>query len=491
MPAVSKIELIAALGRESFFDFVQQFWHVLIPEKPVWNWHIEYLCDEMQRLAERVFLGLHKEYDLVINISPGTSKSTICSIMFPAWVWTRMLSARCICGSYSYPLAMDLSRKSRDVVISDLYGKCYPEVLLRVDQNTKGYYANTKGGYRYAVGVNGSVTGMHGHFLIIDDPLDPNQAVSTLELEAANHWLQETLPTRKVDKRVTPTILIMQRLHQDDPTNLFLERKNVKHICLPGEVTEDIKPAHLIKYYSEDKLFDPIRLPQEVLEEMAQNLGEYGYAGQVLQNPVPKGGGKFKTKLLKEWDPAIKQIPWKSFRKIVRYWDKAGTHLGGAWTVGVLMAHDIYGFFWVLDVVRVQVDSWEREVIIRETAAKDGKNVIVVFEQEPGSGGKESAYNSARSLPGFKTRIHKVGASDGSKLDRADSLSSMVNAGSVYIVKKPWNKEYVEEMKHFPHSRYKDQVDASSGAFNNLWKMKRHIGGMRSRAQLDALQVTT
>ena len=72
------------LCKEEFFYFVKTFWDTIISEEPVWNWHIEYLCNEIQEMAERVFEGKPKEYDLIINISPGSTKSTICSRMFPA-----------------------------------------------------------------------------------------------------------------------------------------------------------------------------------------------------------------------------------------------------------------------------------------------------------------------------------------------------------------------------------------------------------------------
>ena len=83
---LSRIEADACKAR--FFEFVKSFWEVIIPEEPVYNWHIEYLCDELQKLANYIVNRLPKPYDLIINIPPGTSKSTIVTIMFPAWLWT-------------------------------------------------------------------------------------------------------------------------------------------------------------------------------------------------------------------------------------------------------------------------------------------------------------------------------------------------------------------------------------------------------------------
>ena len=201
---ISKSQLEASICRDSFYDFLLRFWSSIIPETFIDNWHVKYLCHELQILAERVFRSEPKEYDLVINISPGSTKSTIVSIMFPAWCWTKMSTTRLICASYAYHLAMDLSRKCRDVVQSDKWIDLFGNVELREDQNTKGYFVNTMGGSRVAVGTGGSITGLHAHILIIDDPLDPNQAVSEAELLAANRWMSETIPTRKVDKVITP-----------------------------------------------------------------------------------------------------------------------------------------------------------------------------------------------------------------------------------------------------------------------------------------------
>ena len=60
-----------------------------------------------------------------------------------------------------------------------------------------------------------------------DDPINPKQAASTIERENANYFVTSTLSTRKVDKEITPLILIMQRLHEGDPTGEMLARSNI------------------------------------------------------------------------------------------------------------------------------------------------------------------------------------------------------------------------------------------------------------------------
>ncbi|WP_010416104.1 hypothetical protein [Anaerophaga thermohalophila] len=86
---------------------MKSFWGVIIREEPVFNWHIEYLCNELQKLSKSIVARSKKPYDLIVNIPPGTTKSTITTIMFPAWLWTQDPSIRIITNSYSGDLAIE------------------------------------------------------------------------------------------------------------------------------------------------------------------------------------------------------------------------------------------------------------------------------------------------------------------------------------------------------------------------------------------------
>lgn len=466
--------LAASICRESFYDFVLEFWDVINEDDFIDNWHIKYLCQELQIMAERVFEKKPKLYDLIINISPGSSKSTICSIMFPAWVWTRMAHARVIGASYTAELARLLSLKNRDIVLSEKYTTYFPEIKLRRDQAAKSHYINTRKGSRYSVGVGGSVTGMHGDFLLVDDPLNPNEAASEAELKAANRWTNETLPTRKTDKKVVPIIMIMQRLHQDDCTGHRLEYADkvlVKHICIPGELTEDVNPPELAANYSEDGLFDTIRFPREVLDALRAELLPYGFAGQILQTPIPEGGAMFKIDKIN-----VCALPDKMrWKQRCRYWDKAASQDRGRFTVGALLGQDYKDRYWILDIVRGQWSTEIREKMMKDTADRDGRKIKVGLEQEPGSGGVDSIVNTIKNLAGY---IVKKDKPTGDKTTRGIPFSQQVNIGNVFMINAEWNKTLTDELKYFPESKYKDQEDALAGAFNMMTKPKRRAGAM-------------
>lgn len=460
---------LRSVCQEDYFYFVKFFWNTIIREPLKVNWHIPYLCREIQDCSERVLNKQPKLYDEVINISPGTSKSTLYSVMLLPWLWTRDPSIRMIGASYTEALALDLSGKSRLIVDSPLYKACWPHIKLRGDTNNKGHWANTSGGERFAVGVGGSVTGRHAHVIVIDDPLNPTSIRSKADIETANIWCKETISSRKVNKAVSMTFVVMQRLAMNDPTALYLERDDVKHICLPGELTDNVQPPELAKNYV-DGLFDPERMSRPILQKMEEEMGQFGYAGQILQRPTPLAGGMFKPDRLVEEDYAP---PDSEFIKIVRGWDRAASANKGDWTVGVKLGLHKDGTFWILDVCRGQWATDKREDWIAKIATNDGRGVTIAIEQEPGSSGIDSAKATLKRLAGYRAVAQPA---TGKKEVRADTFSVQVNAGNVHIVKGPYLADYKAEMAFFPQSTHDDQIDASSLAFSHLNKSKTRLG---------------
>jgi len=472
--------LESELCRRSFPRFIKTMWPEITNDDLIWNWHMEYIANQLAEMAIRVSQGLSRLHDLIINVPPGTTKSTISSIMFPPWCWTKWPWMKFIAVSYSGALSLEHAEMSRDVVRSARYRKLYPELSIKRDKDTKSNFRVQRrlpngqvvlGGNRYSTSVGGTLTGFHGHILLVDDPLNPHQAVRGNEMETANKWLSQTLSTRKIEKAITPTILIMQRLHQNDASgHMLAKKKNILHISLPGEIRnfpDKVKPSELKNHYV-DGLLDPTRMPWPVLNDMEADLGQYGYAGQVGQHPVPPGGGMFKPDNIKIVDSP------SSFSqgRPVRYWDKAGSDGRGAFTAGVKLTKLRNNRYCIMDVVRGQWSTDEREKMIRATAEKDGVDTVIYLEQEPGSGGKDSILSSVRNLDGFSAHADRP---TGDKVFRADPFSVQVNIGNVEMLEGPWNGAFIEEMRFFPKGTYKDQIDAVSGAYSKLHKPRAGV----------------
>lgn len=477
---VSRVALRRSVCRESYYEFVKLFWGEVSAEEPVWNWHIEKLCQEVQRVCERVFRRERKKYDLIINIPPGTTKSTICSVMLLPWIWTRMPECRFLGGSHDADLSWEFGNKARRLIKSDLYRETFPEIQISGDQDTKGFFSNTLKGERYCTSTLASIVGKHFHIHSIDDPINPKGARSEAVLREVNLWLSEAVAQRCVSLLHTPLILVMQRLAVDDPVGVRLGKVGgfpVRHVCLPAELSDDVRPVKWRKFYR-DGLLDPVRLPREVLE-LKKLDGEYFYASQFMQRPIPISGGMFRVEMLQ----GPRAVPAESeFQTVIRWWDKAATEGSGAYTAGVLMGMlknvQARPRYWVLDVVRERLATHAREALIRRTAEADaerwGKIYRVGLEQEPGSAGKDSTLATVQNLEGFVVVAERA---TGAKEVRAEPFATQVNAGNVAFCLGAWNRGYMEELQFFgPLCRYKDQVDASSGAFNFLSRRRLKAG---------------
>ncbi len=473
----------------SMFYYVQEMWSQVCADKPKWNWHIPYLCAELTNVAVRVSKGIISPYDLLINIPPGTTKSLLTSVFFPSWCWTRWPWMQFIKTSHSASLSLEHAEMCRDLVISEKYETWYPHIRIKRDKKAKSNFRVmhkdkktdiwTIGGNLYSTSIGGTLTGMHAHINLVDDPIDPFKALSDVELASTNRFVSNVLPTRTKDKETCPTIMIMQRVVEGDPSDEMLDQQKqglgVKHICLPGKLEtksdeERVSPPELKKYYIEDFL-DPVRLGQGALDKLKIKLGQYGYAGQIQQDSTIPGGGMFDTtkfKIIKH-----EKINWEyHLIRTTRYWDKAATDQGGAFTAGVKIAELRNNRYVVLDVVRGQWSTNKRESIIKQTAVQDGPNVLQKIEQEPGSGGKDSAQGTIINLQGIGAPI-QAERPTGDKVYRADPWSVRVNDGRVYLIEGSWNDEYINEHRKFPMGKYKDQVDASSGAYSELFNVNR------------------
>ena len=154
-------------SERSLREFVRQYWQYTDPQPFIDSWHIGVLCDYL----EAVYHGDIRR--LLILIPPRTSKSSIVSVMFPAWYWTREPSQSFLSASYAQSLSIRDSLRCRRVLQSPLYQARYGgEFWLTSDQNAKQRYDNNHGGYRLATSVDGALTGEGANVIIIDDPLN-------------------------------------------------------------------------------------------------------------------------------------------------------------------------------------------------------------------------------------------------------------------------------------------------------------------------------
>ena len=460
------LNVVADQCKKDFFYFVKTFWDVIIKEDPIYNWHIPYLCKELQDLSISIVNRTPKPYDLIINIPPGTTKSTIVTIMWPVWLWTQDPSLRIITNSYSGGLSIEHATKSKDIILSDKFRTLFPNIVIRKDKSGKQNYENTETGYRYATSTGATITGFHAHVIINDDPVNPKQAESEpLRVQANEHT--KTLSSRKVNKANTPVVTIMQRLHEEDVTGYMLKKKgeNIRHICLPAEDCDDVKPAELRQNYI-DGLLDPNRLSRKVLDEAKTDLGSRGYAGQFGQKPSAAGGNIIKE----SW---FRTISYSDFRAL-RYREPIHFFLDTAYDEkkkktdndpsGIIAACKIKNNIYITHAKKVWKSFPDLLRFLPEYMyANDYDSSYSTLRVEPKANGKSVVQQLEDSTD---LNVTYTPTPTDSKDVRLHAIAPKVECGRVYLVEGEWNEDFIDEVSGFPTKVHDEYVDLLGYAVN-------------------------
>lgn len=457
----------AILLQQSLRYFVEQAWAIVEPMMVFrHNWHIDELCD----VLEAVSRGEIKR--VLINVPPGTMKSLLISVFFPAWEWASNPSLKYLTASYSAHLSIRDNMRLRQIITSDWYQSHFPHVRLTGDQSAKEKFSTTKQGLRFATSVNGAGTGEHIDRIIIDDPLTAQQARSKTERDSANAWFSNTISSRGIGRAVA-IIVIMQRLHQDDMSGYLLARGGFELVkfpmrYVPTRAATKTEPANVADPRDQRSVAGELLMPQLLNEatvrQLEIDLGPYGTAGQLQQRPSPEGGGLFK----REWFKFVEAAPAAAVR--TRGWDTAGTEGDGDFTAGVKLAaaNDL---FYVEHVHRKQLGPAGVDALMLQTAQSDGRQCMQREEKEMGASG--GAVVAARSKL-LKSVDYAAVPISGDKVTRARPFRAQCEAGNVLIVRTgdestdAWIEPYIQELCDFPAGSHDDMVDGSSCAYNVL-----------------------
>jgi predicted phage terminase large subunit-like protein len=433
-------------ARASFGDWLRGV-------SPDMAWDVPHLAYIRQRLEAMERGELRR---LMLFLPPRHGKSQLATVRYPVWRLARNPRMSVIVGAYNQTLAETFSRASRRIARD----------VLELDDERKAtaQWMTRAGGVFRAVGVGGGVTGQGASLVVVDDPVKSREeANSAAYRDRVWNWYRDDLYTRLEPGGAV--ILIMTRWHADDLAGRILESEdagNWEVVNLPA-LAED---GDALGREPGAALW-PDRFDVGDLARIRTVLGSASFASLYQQRPMPAEGGMFR----REWFDVVQAAPATARR--VRYWDKAGTEGDGDYTAGVLLAVDGDGMYYVCDVARGQWSALQRERVIRQTAEMDGTGVPVWVEQEPGSGGKESAQATIRALAGFTVRAERV---TGDKATRAMPLAAQCEARNVKLVRGAWNGAFLDELTVFPQGKHDDQVDALSGAFAKLARPQPRAG---------------
>lgn len=453
----------AIRGRcKTLVGFVREAWHVLEPNATyVHSWHIAAICEHL----EAVTAG--KITRLLINVPPGSMKSLLVSVLWPAWEWgpQSLPSLRYLTTAFNDgPVKRD-TRKCRDLIASKWFQTLWPAVRLTRTGETS--FANDSTGTREGVAF-GSLTSQRGDRLIIDDPHSTDTAESPAERLATTRRFREGAQNRLNDQKRSAIVIVMQRLHKDDVSGVIEQLKmDYVVLCLPMKFEIERRCTTILGFKDprtyDGELLDPVRFPSEEVEKLKRDMGSYAFAGQYQQRPSSREGGMFK----RAWFAIVDAIPVDTRAEQVRAWDLAASvPKPGAdpdWTVGIKMTK-VEGKFYIEDVQRFRDSAAVVRRSIKNLAGQDGRRCKIRIPQDPGQAGKDQSQSIIGENAGY---VITAGRPTGDKATRAAPFSAQCEAGNVFLLRGDWNEAFIDEVTMFPQG-HDDQVDAASDAFNLL-----------------------
>jgi predicted phage terminase large subunit-like protein len=474
--ARAKVEREYAM--RSFHEFVRQAWHIIEPATVfVPGWHIDAIVDHL----EAVSYGHIR--NLLINVPPRHMKSSLVSVLWPAWEWTRWPERRWLFSSYAATLSIRDSVKCRRLIESPWYRARWGHVFtLTGDQNAKTRFDNNRSGYRLSTSVGGAVTGEGGDRIVCDDPHNVADVASDTTRRTAIDWWDIAMSTRVNDPKTSAMVIVMQRCHQRDLSGHLLEKGNFEHLCLPAEYEG---PGRVTSIGFSDprtehgELLWTGQFGRTEIEELKINLGSYGAAGQLQQRPSPAGGGIFKRHWFRYLQPRGMNLPPVEVRlpdgtltlipaieaphhvdEQLQSWDCTFKELDTSdYVVGQLWARK-GGLFLLGDQFRERTDCPGTVKAVRAMTEKWPATMAVLIEDK--ANGSAVIQMLAHEIPGLLPVNPQ-----GGKIARAAAVSPLIEAGNIYLphpAYAPWVNDFIEECVQFPNGAHDDQVDAMTQA---------------------------
>lgn len=293
---------------ENLYEFLKTAWPTMDPAPWSDGWCVEAIAEHLQAVVD----GEIKR--LIINVPPRTSKTSLCSVAFPAWTWAQPFSSptsgpgvKFMYASYGESLSMDHSVYCRRLIKSPWYQQHWGDRFrLMGDQDTKHKFANDKGGERQITSIDARVTGRGGQIIVIDDPNAANEAHSEAKIKSVIDWWNQTMKSRLNDAKTGAFVIIQQRIAENDLTGHIIEKNDGEwdHLMLP--LCYEPKRSFVTSIgwkdprTEEGELLWPERFDETFVNEARKD--QWVFAGQYQQRPEPVGGGIVKWDWWETWE---------------------------------------------------------------------------------------------------------------------------------------------------------------------------------------------
>ena len=517
---------------ESLYKFTVNAWpHIDSAPFAHGGYALQAICAHLEACADGYIPNL------LINVPPRFSKSTIVGTMFPAWVWAQrertMLSGpgvQFLCAGYALGLSLQDSVKCRSLILSDWYQSLWGDRFSLVDdQNTKTRFQNDQKGIRNTVSVGGATTGLGGNYLIGDDLNNAAEANSEAMIEAAINWWDTAWYNRLNNSKpgMGCRIVVAQRLNEQDISGHVLEKQigAWTHLCLPMRyepersfhtvlvpewATEDGEPILWEDPRTEPgELLWPERFDEDQVRLLEATLGPYAAAGQLQQRPEPAGGGIVK----REWWQLWERDKFPPLDYVVAALDTAYTTK----TENDFSALTVWGVFSGGDqkamATRVIGRDEETISVIRRTYSEEHPKVMMLFAWQERLELHELVLKVTETMRQFKVdkllienkaaghsvaqEIRRLFSHEDwavqmydpksiDKLSRLYSVQHLFAEGLIWAPDRAWADQVITQVGTFPKGKHDDLVDTVSMGLRHLREIGLLSRGVEFTAEIDA-----
>ena len=459
-----------ARAREDFLTFVKMFAPTLVSDFEMGR-HIELLCAKLQGVVE----GNVKR--LMVFLPPRSSKSLICSKLFPAWYIGNYANHEIMSVSHSDQLASDFGRSVRDIVNTEKFQRIFKGVSLRSDVKAAGKWKTNKNGSYYAAGVRSQVAGRGAHVALLDDVMSEEDSFS----EAGRRYIKEWYPAG-LRTRIMPNgaiIIINTRYHYDDLCGWLLKQEQAaEESVYPWEVISipawlDEPAAELLglpvgsSYFPEWKSDEVLKLDEQ--EIRASNGSRYWNA-LYMQDPSPDDGGIIKKKWIQWWD--YDEPPSCDF--IIQTYDTAFSTSRTAdysviqtWGIFNNYVEDGYGGEGIasniilLSNIRGRFEYPELRRKAQELFQEFRPDVCIIEKKASGQSLIQDMRRAGLPVLDYLP--------DRDKIARVYAATPMMEAGRVWLPNnRVWADDLFSECMSFPNGAHDDQVDCLTMAIHYM-----------------------
>ena len=456
-------------SKDSFLHFIAMFAPTLVPDW-IMGRHIHLIADRLQKVES----GEIKR--LMVFLPPRSSKSVICSKLFPAWYVGRHPQHEILTVSHSDQLASDFGRSVRDLVNFDLFNTVFPDVALRSDVRAAGKWKTNQGGTYYAAGVRSQIAGRGAHVAILDDVMSEEDSFSETGRRYVKEWYPSGLRTRIMPNG--SIVIINTRYHEDDLCGWLLRQESQielenkwEVIKIPAWVDE---PSSKMLNLPVGSSYFPEWKPSEILkndeEEIKASNGSRYWESLYMQNPVPDTGGIIKKKWLKWWDydepPACDYII-QTYDTAFSTKTTADFSVIQTWGIFEHMETDSTGREnWVSNLILLGNEKGRFDYPTLRTKAQElydyHKPDVCIIEK------KASGQSLIQDLRRAGLPVLDY-IPDRDKTARVYAATPLMEAGRVWLPKGyEWSDDLYGEAITFPNARHDDQVDAMTMAIHYM-----------------------